>query len=161
MSARQTLMAPGLQLGQFCTKSGKTKARHVKMLILSLLSKSLPIKGRGGQAGRVSGRAENMPRNTQTRARRGERDTPLVVSGDEDGDAAPRRLNEDVYDALREKHRSFINAPVSTPLHQRFLAPPSLAPCSRGRRSPVPHACGNNKLSPYFDPHGLDCSTAC
>ena len=66
------LMAPGLQLGQFCTKSGKTKARHVKMLILSLLSKPLPIKGREARlAAKVEGRTGANTRAVHSQAARG------------------------------------------------------------------------------------------
>ena len=84
---------------------------HVNILFLSLLSKSLPIKGREARPGRERGRAENMPRNTKnSRASAStgdERDQPLVLSGDEDAVAPPRRLDEGVYEQLRAIQRSF------------------------------------------------------
>ena len=84
---------------------------HVKILFLSLLSKSLPIKGRGGQAGRVSGRAENMPRTRRTAAqKKTSLEDPHVVSGDEGNVAPPRepKVSRETKTRLRGLQMSFV-----------------------------------------------------
>ena len=48
-----------------------------------------------------------MPRNTRTSQASASREKPIVLSGDEDGVAPPRRLDEEVYEQLREIQRSF------------------------------------------------------
>ena len=49
-----------------------------------------------------------MPRNTRTSQASASREKPIVLSGDEDGAVPPRmRLDEEVYEQLREKQRSF------------------------------------------------------
>ena len=49
-----------------------------------------------------------MPRNTRTSQASACREKPIVLSGDEDGAVPPRmRLDEEVYEQLREMQRSF------------------------------------------------------
>ena len=63
---------------------------HVKMLILSLLSKSLPIKGREARPAHESGRAGFMVRTTRTSGD-GAASSSAAGGGEEAPDGAKKR----------------------------------------------------------------------
>ena len=83
---------------------------HVKVLILSLLSKSLPIKGREARPGRESGRAGFMPRRTKT-SQASDGAASSSAAGDEeqtmDGDNRKKQLNQEEKAQQREQKLAF------------------------------------------------------